>query len=117
MLQTAMRKEAVLASQGEGNPSLEELPERGENPHVDTPVTLDEFMQEFCTPLKKSLRKSRRLSLQSAARRGAVELPKHEGEWSRGRSKKYRPSSLMKAWSEYRELLPNLPELRPPPGS
>ena len=79
---------------------------------VDTPVTLKEFMEGFCTPLKKNLLHSRIDSLQSAARRGRVQLPEYEGQWKTGQTKKYRPTALLRAWPEYRKHLPNLPELK-----
>lgn len=60
---------------------------------VDTPVTLKEFMGLFCTPLGKTLLDSRIRSLQGAARRGQVHLPKSEGQWTSGQSKNYRPSA------------------------
>ena len=77
----------------------------------NTPVTLIEFMKKFCTPLSNILLDSRLKALQSAARRDEIELPKHEGKWKSGQSKKYRPTALVKAWPKYREKLPNLPEL------
>ena len=78
----------------------------------DTPVTLRGFMRLFCKPLSKNLSDSRIRSLQSAARRGEVQLPRYEGNWKPGQSKKYRPSALIKAWPDYRNILPNLPELK-----
>jgi len=78
---------------------------------TDTPVTLIEFMKIFCTPLSKNLLDSRVKALQSAARRKVIKLPKHEGKWKRGQSKKYRPTALVKNWPKYRDELPDLPEL------
>ena len=80
----------------------------------EIPVTLREFMDTFCTPkLQKNFRDSRVRALQSAARRKEITLPKHEGEWDRGRSKKYSPVALVKEWPSYRNRLSNLPELKP----
>lgn len=79
---------------------------------VNTPVSLRGFMKLFCTPLSDNLLDSRAKSLLKAAKGRGVNLPKVEGDWKRGQSKKYRPTALMKAWPGYRDKLPNLPELK-----
>ncbi|KKK53003.1 hypothetical protein LCGC14_3099130, partial [marine sediment metagenome] len=77
----------------------------------EIPVTLREFMDLFCTPkLKKNIRDSRVMALQSAARRKVITLPKHEGKWAQGRSKKYSPIALVKEWPSYQQKF-SLPEL------
>ena len=40
-----------------------------------------------------------------------ITLPEHIGNWKTGQAKRYRVSDLIKSWPEYREELPNLPEL------
>ena len=89
-------------------------PEQAGETAADTPVTLIEFMKMFCTPLTKTLLDSRLKGLQSAARRGEIELPKYEGKWKSGQGKKFRPTALVKVWPKCREKLPNLPELNLP---
>jgi hypothetical protein len=78
---------------------------------VDTPVTLREFMREYCEPLRENLLESRVKSLQSLHQRKKIEL-QHVGEYKQGQSKKYLPRYLISKWPTYRKVLLSLPELK-----
>lgn len=80
----------------------------------DTPVTLFEFMTEYCKPISENRCISHAKSLQSGSRRNNAKfhLPPHVGKWKQGQSKKYSPSALKEKWPEYREINPSLPELK-----
>jgi hypothetical protein len=77
----------------------------------ETPVTLREFMSNYCEQISKNLLESRVKSLQGLAQREVITL-KHTGKWKSGQSKKYLPSYLISNWKTFRDKLTSLPKLK-----
>ena len=77
----------------------------------ETPVTLREFMINYCFPLKVNLLESRVKSLQGLHQKKKIAL-NHVTPYTSGQSKKYLPSYLKSNWQSYTEKLPSLPSLR-----
>ena len=81
-------------------------------PNENTPVTLREFMEQFCTPkLTKNLLDRRLRSLRYFEKKGTLRLPDHE-IWRNGQAFKYRPDALIKQWPKLQEVLSDLPDLK-----
>jgi len=77
----------------------------------EAPVTLREFMREYCEPLGNALLESRLTSLQSLWRRKKDIAPEHVTPWRPGQSKKYKPSTLIGIWPTCKEESTGLPDL------
>lgn len=77
----------------------------------ETPVTLREFMSNYCKNISKNILDSRVRSLQSLAQRKVITLI-HTGNWTSGQSKKYLPSYLISNWQTFIGKLPSLPKLK-----
>ncbi|MFH1613848.1 MAG: hypothetical protein ABIG61_02025 [Planctomycetota bacterium] len=77
----------------------------------ETPVSLREFISNYCEHVPKNLLESRVKSLQSLAQRKHITL-KHAGKWKSGQSKKYQPNYLISNWETFRKTLISLPKLK-----
>ena len=77
----------------------------------ETPVTLREFMSNYCEQISKNMLESRVKSLQGLAQRKVITL-KHTGKWDSGQSKKYLPNYLISNWETFRDKLTSLPRLK-----
>jgi len=82
-------------------------------PSKDTPITLREFMKEYCEPLTDNLRESRVRSLQGLHQRNKIELTRIDADKPRqqGKGYAYLPSYLIKMWPSYQKELQTLPNL------
>ena len=80
-------------------------------PPGDTPVTLREFMSDYCESVSKNILESRVKSLQGLAQKKIITL-KHTGQWQSGQSKKYLPEYLISNWETFRKKLISLPKLK-----
>jgi hypothetical protein len=78
---------------------------------ANTPVTLKEFMRDYCEQLTPNVLDSRIKSLRSLNQRDKIKLERI-GEYKRGKKDIYLPSYLIKMWPTYREKLPVLPNLK-----
>jgi hypothetical protein len=76
-------------------------------------LTLDQFMQRYCQPLSKPLRRSRRQALLAAARRGKLSLPPQAARRSSGQSARYHARDLVACWRQWIDQGHDLPPLRP----
>jgi len=80
----------------------------------DTPVTLREFMREYCEPLTKNLLESRVLALQGLNQKHKLKPPLETVAkiYKPGQSHKFLPSFLIANWPKYIEKLTSLPKLK-----
>ena len=80
----------------------------------DTPVTLREFMREYCEPLTKNLLESRVLALQGLNQKHKLKPPLETVAkiYKPGQSHKFLPSFLRANWPKYIEKLSSLPKLK-----
>ena len=77
-----------------------------------SPVTLKQFMEQYCKPMTSQLLKSRVAELQHRARHGAIDLPACVGQWRPGKSKYFRAEDLCERWPSYLTQFPALPKLK-----
>ncbi len=98
---------AAGAGEQESPPESKEVPRDSQ-----TPVSLKKFMQECCAKCSHNFIDSRVKALHGQK---GIKLPKYEGKWTSGQSKKYRPCDLIEKWPSYREVIPNLPVLKDNP--
>ena len=75
------------------------------------PITLDQFMVNYCEKRSKDLRQSRRKALLGAARNKKVKLPPLTGSYESGQSKKYFVHGLLKSWHGFLDEGVDLPPL------
>lgn len=80
----------------------------------DTPVTLREFIREYCEPLTKNLLERRVLALQGLNQKHKLKPPLETVTkiYKPGQSHKFLPSFLIANWPKYIEQLPSLPKLK-----
>ncbi len=86
-----------------------------EKESAETPVTLKEFMKQYCEPLRGAkLYGSKVKSLQREARRhkAHITLPEPINTPGRGRTNYYLPPALKEAWPSYCQILSYLPKLK-----
>ena len=77
-----------------------------------SPVTLKQFMEQYCEPMTSKLLESRLAELQRRSRHGAIGLPAYVGQWSPGKSKYFNAADLRERWPSYRTQFPALPKLK-----
>ena len=115
-LRTACEPEPPVVAPAETKKTATKSKPRSKKPAASEEfrLTLYEFASEYCelTKMGPSLLKSRVQSLQSAVRRGVVELPPCQENWRSGQSKKFRMSDLKQCWPGLRETWPGLPSLK-----
>jgi hypothetical protein len=92
------------------------FPEVEPGPWADIPnepITLDQFMVQYCEKRSKGSRRSRRNALLGAARNKKVKMPPLAGSFQSGQSKKHFVHDLLNAWQGYQDEKLDLPPLLP----
>jgi len=75
-------------------------------------MSVREFMEECCEEVTPQRLNSLTLTLQKASRTKRLQLPKVQGQWRSGQTKRYSPKMLRMKWPQYRNMLPQLPALK-----